>query len=115
MVLENYRDKWYPYYQEVTQPVSPPARTFVFPNLYPTREEVDQLRREVEDMRELIKRAKIYDAQNNEPDCELEEKVEFVKGIAALVGISLEDVLENEKNSPADSSSVPVQGQGSPS
>lgn len=58
-----------------------------------TREEFDALKREVEEMKELIKRAKEYDEKNNEPDCEIEEKMELLRKVAALVGVSLDDVV----------------------
>ncbi len=47
-------------------------------------------------MKELLKRAKDYDIRNNEPDCEIEEKMEFLKKVAALVGINLDEILLNK-------------------
>ena len=58
-----------------------------------TREEFDKLREDVQEMIDLLKRAKEYDKQNNEPDCELEEKMAKLRKIAELVGINLDEVV----------------------
>ncbi len=101
---KHYEDKWNPY-----NPGSP----FTTPNQAPyqattttgsfilkpeiTKAEFDALKKEVEDMKALLKKAKIYDEVNNEPNCEMESKVAFLKQVAAYVGIDLEDVFKNGK------------------
>ena len=57
-----------------------------------SRQEFDDLRRQVEEMKALLVRAKEYDERNNEPHCEMEDKVALLKQVAKLVGVSLEDV-----------------------
>lgn len=74
----------YPWVQTTginTNPLSPP-----------TRMEFEALRRDVEEMKALLIRAKAYDEANGEPDCEIDEKVEILKRIAELVGIDLYEV-----------------------
>jgi hypothetical protein len=44
-------------------------------------------------MKALLRRAKEYDVANNEPDCEIEEKMALLKRIAELVGVDLSDVI----------------------
>lgn len=56
--------------------------------------EFDQLKKEVIEMKELLRKAKIYDEENNEPDCEIETKMNFLREIAKLVGVELDDVLK---------------------
>lgn len=56
------------------------------------QQEIDALRKEVEEMKALLIRAKKYDDDNNEPNCELAEKVTKLKKIADIVGVNLEDV-----------------------
>lgn len=56
--------------------------------------EFDALKKEVEGMKELLRKAKIYDEENNEPECQIEEKMEVLRKIAAMVGISLDDVIK---------------------
>ena len=94
MVGDFYRDKWT--YQPPVQPLIEPSYTgFHFP-AYPTKAEFDELRKEVLDMKELLKRAVKYDAANNEPHCETAEKLKVLRKVAALVGVSLDDVLSPE-------------------
>lgn len=61
-----------------------------------TREEFDTLRREVEDLRSLLIRAKEYDRRNNEPDCEVDEKMAILKKVAGALGIDVADVVAKE-------------------
>ena len=60
----------------------------------PTREEFETLKKEVEDLKKLLKRAKEYDEKNNEPDCEIEEKMKFLREVAKLVGVDLDEVFK---------------------
>ena len=80
MVGEHYSDKWrQPDYQ----------RQFDHINTI-TRDEFESLKKEVLEMKELIKKAAEYDKQNNEPHCENPEKVKLLKQIADLFGIELD-------------------------
>jgi hypothetical protein len=84
MVGDHYQDKWRQPYQQTWT---------TWPTNAPSRQEFDALKKEVEDMKELLKRAKLYDEQNNEPNCEIKEKMEFLRNVAKLVGIDLDDVI----------------------
>jgi hypothetical protein len=65
----------------------------VYPNgAAPTRAEFDELKREIQELKKLLKAAKMYDTVTGQPDCELEDKVALVKKLAELVGVDLEDV-----------------------
>lgn len=59
-----------------------------------SREEFEELKRDVKEMKELLKRAKKYDEDNNEPNCEIDEKMDLLKRVAKLVGVELDDVLK---------------------
>lgn len=48
-------------------------------------------------MKELLKKAIEYDKKNNEPHCEVEEKIATLKKIAEMVGVSLEDIFKENK------------------
>lgn len=63
----------------------------------PTREEFDRLKKDVEALKELLKAAKIYDEKTNQKDCEMDEKIEFIKKVADAVGVNLEDVFGKTK------------------
>jgi hypothetical protein len=70
-----------------------------WPVVYPTpqvsREEFDALRKEVQDALALLKKAKKYDDETGQPDCEVDEKVAALKAIAKLVGVDLSEVFKS--------------------
>jgi hypothetical protein len=63
----------------------------------PTMADFEALKREVMDMKELLKRAIDYDKKTGQPDCHLEEKLVVLRKVAELVGVSLEDILPGSK------------------
>lgn len=89
MIGDFYNDKWR-YWPPLT-PASQPPVFITQPEI--TRAEFEQLKRDVEDMKELLKRAKKYDEDNGEPDCEIDEKMQKLRAIAKIVGVDLDDVL----------------------
>lgn len=82
---DHYNDKW-----------TKPDYTFIhnFPQV--SKEEFDKLKKEVEEMKQLLIKAKIYDEKNNEPNCEIEEKMAKLREIAKLVGIDIDEVLKQK-------------------
>ena len=90
MIGDFYNDKWTP-----LEPIIylPSSTNFTFTTGV-SQEEFDKLKKEVQDMKELLKRAKIYDEHNNEPNCEMEDKMNFLRMVAKYVGIDLDDVLK---------------------
>jgi hypothetical protein len=90
MVGDHYNDIWKqkPWYEEsvgITIRNVPAAIS---------RAEFDHLKRQVEEMKELLKRAKKYDEDNGERDCEVDQKMEILRKIAQMVGINLDDVFK---------------------
>jgi hypothetical protein len=93
MVADHYKDLWNRPYgpanpinpnqtiQYTPLPISPPPIT---------REEFETLRRQVDEMLMLLKRAVKYDEANNEPECELEEKKDLLRKVAKLVGVDFD-------------------------
>ncbi len=93
MISDFYQDKWRIPSNPNPQPYTwTTTTTPLFKDI--TREEFDSLKKEVEDMKALLIKAKIYDEKNNEPNCEMENKVAFLKEVAKFVGIDLEDVFK---------------------
>ena len=93
MVGDHYRDKFNP------PPFAPPPSQWetlpdiarrVANNQTVTREEFDKLKCEMEEMKALLKKAKLYDQANGEPDGETDEKWELLKKIAEKVGVTLD-------------------------
>ena len=84
MVGDHYKDIWEPKIDFGRISVSHPV----------TRQEFDELKRQVHEMVMLLKRAKLYDEENGEPECETDEKMELLRKVAELVGVNLEDALK---------------------
>lgn len=97
---DHYRDKWRPYHPLVPNnpfvPYSAPAAPIQYTTFSAgvSQEEFDALKKEVLEMKELLKKAKIYDEKNDEPNCEVEDKMEFLRQVAKLVGVDLDDVIK---------------------
>lgn len=90
-VMDIYADRWRDWQ---TQPFIPNPIDPTFPiKTGPTQAEFDALRREVAEMREIVKKAMEFDKRTGQPDCETAEKVEKVRKIAEMVGINLDDIL----------------------
>jgi hypothetical protein len=94
MVGKWWQDHQYPQYPWVQPYIQTSPADFSGTNITigVPQEEFDKLKKEVEDLKELLIRAKEYDRRNGEPDCEMDEKVELIKRIAELVKVDLEEV-----------------------
>lgn len=88
MVLDHYQEKW----RLNVSPHVSPLSTFTINPV--SREEFEALKRDVEEMKALLIRAKEYDRRNNEPDCEMAEKVALIKKVAELVGVDISEVVK---------------------
>jgi len=87
MVLDHYRDKWEEQGIRSIDWTGGGPTQLQFDQL---KLEVEELRKEVLNMKELLKKAKIYDEENGQPDCEMEEKLELVRKVAEIVGVDLD-------------------------
>ncbi len=83
MIGDHYSEKWTQTPFTYTNSIIPQV----------SKEEFDALKKDVEEMKALLKRAKIYDIEHGEKDCEMAEKVALLRKMAEFVGVSLEDVL----------------------
>jgi len=59
-----------------------------------TKAEFEALRKEVLELKELLKAANKFDAATGQPNCEHEEKIALVKRIAEFVGVEIADVIK---------------------
>ena len=90
---DNYRDNFQPRWPNVPiQPTIYPNQTI--PLLPVSREEFEALKKEVEELKVLLKAAKKFDEQTNQPDCHMDDKVDFIKKLAEFVGVDLEDIFK---------------------
>lgn len=60
-------------------------------------EKFDEMKREIESMKDLLLRAKKYDDETGQPDCEIEDKVAMLKRMAQLFGVDLSEVFGGTK------------------
>jgi len=97
MIGDHFKDKWKdnplinPNQYQTPNPITT-TNTWSFDLV--TKSEFEALRKEVLEMKELLKRAVEYDKKNNQPHCEMDEKVALLKKVAELVGVSLDDVFK---------------------
>jgi len=104
-VGDSFGQKWYPSFQQPNPYVAPidPEKfmdktiTNIWKGDQVSKEEFEALKKEVEFMKQMLIKAKIYDEKNNEPNCEMEDKVALLKKIAELVGVDLTEVFGNNK------------------
>ena len=71
----------------------------VYPNTWPSKSEVtkaefEALKKEVEELKKLLLAAKEYDKKTGQPDCQMDEKVEFIKKLAEYVGVDINEVFK---------------------
>lgn len=68
----------------------------VYPTQSISREEFDTLKKEVKELKKLLKAAKKFDKITDQPNCEMDDKINFIKKIAEFVGVNLESVFNNK-------------------
>lgn len=96
MTGDYFDQRWHKEYPWITPSV--PSSPYVFlPPTAPSKEEFDKLKLEVEVLKGLLARSKEYDEKNGEPDCEMDKKMKFLKEVAKLVGVDLDEVLKNKQ------------------
>lgn len=54
--------------------------------------EIAKLRKEIEELKELLLAAKKFDEKTGQPNCEADDKVALIKKIAEMVGVDMNDV-----------------------
>jgi len=111
---EDFMERWRPKlppYQPNTPWITPypspapPRDDFVDPvrlvPVYPqvTKEEFDQLKKELQALKDVLEKAKVYDEITKQKDCEMEQKIEFLRRVAKEVGVDLESVFGKPKKS----------------
>lgn len=96
MIGDHAKEVWPKRYPWFGQPYLPQGIAPDVSPRAPSQAEFDQLKREVENLKELLIRAKKYDEQNDEPACEMEDKVKFLRMVAESVGVNLDEVFKKD-------------------
>jgi hypothetical protein len=90
-------NKRYPNWPERTDPFAPNA----FPtskNLpidlskFATKEDIENIKKDLLELKELLKAAIKYDEKTNQPHCENDEKIALIKQVAKAVNVDLSDL-----------------------
>jgi hypothetical protein len=90
MVMDHFHDKWAPRVptwptipspQPVPLPYVPAPPAVPFPGITPE---------EIQELRDLLERAREYDRRNSEPDCELDSKKDALKKLAKALGVEID-------------------------
>lgn len=81
---------WIPYAPNVPSAIGAQVSTPI------SRQEFEALKAMVEDMKKLLERAKQYDKDNGEPECETEDKIALLKQVAKYVGVDLDDLRDGD-------------------
>jgi hypothetical protein len=71
-----------------TPPTTPPDFLKIWEQSVKDKE-IEDLKKRVEALEELLKKAKQYDDEHGEPNCELDEKVETLKKLAKQLGVEI--------------------------
>lgn len=103
MIGDHFTDKWKPLNPLLPSqpPVSPDgigttSGGGLFANLV-SKQEFEALKKEVVEMKELLKKAREYDEKTGQKDCQQEEKIALLRRVAEAVGINIDDVLPTAK------------------
>lgn len=87
MINDHFYDKW-------TKPVSPQPGIEIQYSSFLTEQEIAALRKFIRDdlpeFKALLERARQYDIDNNEPDCELQEKRKRILDLAEELGVEID-------------------------
>lgn len=84
------------YYRETTVPQTFPDtwRKITSPivTIDDVKEDLSDIKKSLEELKKLLLAAKDYDEKMGEKDCEVDEKVAFIRKLAEFVDIDMEDV-----------------------
>lgn len=97
MIGDEFSKRFEPYKEFIITPATQTSATQTFSGALVSKEEFEKLKSEVELMKSLLKKAKLYDEETGQKDCEMEEKVSFIKKIAEAVGVDLEEIFGPKK------------------
>jgi hypothetical protein len=94
MIGDDFSKRTIPEKYPWVNPIGPAIGVAISP---PTREEFEALKKEVQELKKLLEAAKKYDESTGQKDCEIDEKVVFIKQIAKLVGVDVSKIFPNTK------------------
>jgi hypothetical protein len=106
MISDHYDKKWDEEYKKIIQqphpgtlyppttimPIDTSGMAPIFTQI--SRTEFENLKKQVEEMRELLTKALAYDRMTNQAECSNEEKLDRLEKVAKFVGIDCDDLFK---------------------
>lgn len=89
MAMDHYRDIWEERKRGLDPFVSPLTPLSPFAPTAPVRTEPAITDEEIREFRKLLERARKYDKEHGEPDCELGEKKDALRALAKQLGVDI--------------------------
>lgn len=97
---DSYKDGFPNRWPNITLPMNPvpmpgpphPYQTILTTGV--TQEDFDKLKAEVQELRKLLEAAIEFDKKTGQPDCQMDEKVAFIKEVARFVGVDLSKIFK---------------------
>lgn len=86
MIVQDRIDKW----RDYINPLIPNTIPNTYPGDYIKIPSNEELKKEIEELKRLLKKAKIYDEETNQKDCENDDKKRILKEIAEKLGVEIE-------------------------
>ncbi len=98
---DGFADRWRDRFPNTT-PYYPPINPYPTTNIpwtppQVTKQEFDELKKEVEALKELLVAAKKYDEVSGQPDCHMDEKVELLRKVGEWIGVNFDEIFNNKK------------------
>lgn len=102
---DSYKDNWPDRWPGIPINPVPPFPMTPSPNPFPygtytidtskvSQEDFDKLKAEVQELRKLLEAAIEFDKKTGQPDCQMDEKVAFIKEVARFVGVDLSKIFK---------------------
>lgn len=93
MVVDHYNDKWKKQIENLP-PNTWPSSTQAYTIPAITKEEFEELKKDVAELKIWLKEALDYDERIDQSGCENDEKIETLKELAKQLGLDIEDVFK---------------------
>lgn len=60
--------------------------------------DIEKLRREVEELKKLLRAAAEFDRATGQPDCQMDDKVALIRAVAAALGVDMSGVFPEKES-----------------
>lgn len=89
---KKYNDDWHKKYPGGWE--QSPTYNFL---AFATKQDIEELRKEIQELKKLIEAAHLYDVATGQPECQDEEKLAILQKLAEAIGLDISDLMEKLK------------------